>query len=111
MGLTADNDDGADAAKPARNHDCTCHQIQKVTFKDSARFLNAALGKLTTNLRSRARPISCEDCEKSEVEFCSSCAEKDKLSDVFKRTYQYVTSKYDPLAFPILTSKQIYPYR
>ena len=80
-GLTADNDDGANAAKPTRNHDCTCHQIQKVTFKDSARFLSAPLGKLTTNLRSRARPDSCENCD--EEGFCSSCAEKDDLKDVF----------------------------
>ena len=114
-GRSASNDDGdlegeeGDAATP--NEDCTCAQIQKVTIKDSARFLSAALAKLTTNLQSRARPVDCGACHQAEGGHCPSCATKEDMSEVFQRTFRFVTSEYDASAFPLLTSKQIYPYR
>ena len=114
-GRSASNDDGdlegeeGDAATP--NEDCTCAQIQKVTFKDSARFLSAALAKLTTNLQSRARPVDCGACHQAEGGHCPSCATKEDMSEVFQRTFSFVASEFDAKAFPLLTSKQIYPYR
>ena len=112
-GRSARNDDGNEEEEEEEgeeepDEDCTCAKIQKVTFKDSARFLSAALAKLTTNLRSRARPEECTAC--TEAGPCTSCAAKEDLSEVFQRTYRYVTSEFDADAFPLLTSKQIYPY-
>ena len=104
-GRSASNDDGdlegeeGDAATP--NEDCTCARIQKVTFKDSARFLSAALAKLTTNLQSRARPVDCGACHQAEGGHCPSCATKEDMSEVFQRTFRFVTSESRQFELPL----------
>ena len=122
-GLNARNDDGKENEDggvktpqqgSAQHDDCTCHQIQKLVFKDSFQFLIASLEKLTTNLKSRGRTEDCSNCQYTEEEtrvYCSSCTDKDEMKDVFKRTYAYVADKFGKQHFPLLTSKQIYPYR
>ena len=84
------------------------------------RFLSALLGKLATNLKSRGRPLECGDCREElhceecnllEQFHCSSCAEKEDMSDVFKRTHAFVAEQFGEEHFSLLTSKQIYPCR
>ena len=84
------------------------------------RFLSASLSKLATNLKSRGRPLDCVDC-RDEIHckkfgfptriHCESCATKDDMSDVFKRTHAFVVEKFGEEHFDLLTSKQVYPYR
>ena len=125
-GFNAQNDDGKENEEeevdpvhmqesiPIGSDDCTCHLIQKVTFKDSCRFLQASVDKLVTNLKSRGRPEICSDCQCAEdgsKVYCSSCTKKEDMKDVFKRTYAYVANNFGEQHFHLLTAKQQYPYR
>ena len=116
-GRSALNDDGKDEGvqeEEEEDDDCTCQKVQKVTFKDSARFLSASLAKLTTNLKSRGRPDECADCsvdDNGAKALCASCNGKEEIKDVFKRTCAYIDEKFGAQHFSLLTSKQIYPYR
>ena len=67
----------------------------------------ASLDKLVTNLRSKARPSTCEECEKSLPNLCSSCVGKDPVEITFRYTYEFVKNTYGVEHLDALLSKQV----
>ena len=87
---------------------CYCDQIEKLTFKDSYLFLSASLSKLSDQLRTNVKPLSCEAC--TPLIECKSCQTKRDIKDVFPYTFEYVKSNFGEKHLPMLLGKQVYCY-
>ena len=91
-----------------QNDGCSCNQILKVQFKDSFRHLSSSLDKLTESLKTKTKPLHCQQCTSQQE--CDSCITKLPIQRVFTRTYEYVESTFGIRHLPLLLQKQVYPY-
>ena len=70
--------------------------------------MSTSLEKLTNNLKTKCRPYRCAECTSSQR--CSQCVEKEDPREVFRHTFQHISSLYGSEHFDMLTRKQVYPY-